>query len=133
VKNKLGKAKVRTEKKQKHGAKKEAVLEKSKAIKKVDPIKAAEVKAKKLAAIHPRVEDYAAFMAAENASYNLIRKRTIQKIKLDKELIKKAAKSLVSFHTGAKKPNDLLDADEDFIYVEIILSMVPEQYSIRPV
>lgn len=57
--------------------KQEALACKSKAIRKVDPVKAAEVKAKKLAAIKPKVDDYAAFMNAENHAYNQLRKRTI--------------------------------------------------------
>lgn len=105
---------------------------KSKGIKKVDPIKAAEEKKKKINTVKPKIDDYAAFVKAENHAYNQLRKRTIQKIKLDKELIKKAAKSLIKYHSGSKKQNDLLDQDDDFIYIEIVLSKVPEEFSIRP-
>lgn len=93
---------------------------------------AAEKKEKAKTAAKPKVADYAAFVNAENHAYNQLRKRTIALLKLDKELIKKATKSLLKFNLGAKKPNDLLEGDDDFIYLEIILSKVPEEISIRP-
>ena len=64
--------------------------------------------------------------------YDKIRKRTIQTIKLDKELIKKASKALIKHHNTSKNQFNLLDNGEDFIYLEIIMSQVPEKYSVRP-
>lgn len=47
----------------------EALSLKQKAIKKIDPIKAAEKKQKRMGKNKPKIEDYAAFIHAENHAY----------------------------------------------------------------
>jgi len=54
-------------------------------------------------------------------------------VPFDKDQIKEAAKALITYHNASKKPNQLLDTNDDFLYVEIILSEVPDKHSIRPV
>jgi uncharacterized protein with ATP-grasp and redox domains len=73
------------------------------------------------------------FLAAETEKYRRIRKRTIEKLQVDKELVKKAVKALLKHYNNTKAKNNLLDVDDDFIYVTITLSHVPEKYSIRPI
>lgn len=99
----------------------------------MDTAVVAEKKAKVKAVVKPKIADYASFVSAETQAYNQLRKKTIAKIKMDKEQIKKAAKSLLKYYSSVKKSNDLLDNGDDFIYIEIVLSKVPEEFSIRPV
>lgn len=56
------------------------------------------------------------------------------KITLDKDLIKKAVKSLKN-HYATKNQNstNLFDTQDDFIYLEINLAKIPEKFSIRPI
>ncbi|EGR27405.1 hypothetical protein IMG5_195870 [Ichthyophthirius multifiliis] len=82
--------------------------------------------------VNPLIKDYSLYVSQENAKYQKLRKSSIKHIKLDKNLIKKAAKELINFYTKSKQTNNLLDLQDDFIYIEIILSQIPENYSIRP-
>lgn len=79
------------------------------------------------------VNKYSEFVKTENARYNRIRRRTIELVKVDKYQVKKAIKALVTHYNNTKSKNNLLDSGDDFIYLEIILSEVPTQYSIRPI
>lgn len=77
---------------------------------------------------------YSEFVKTETLKYAKLRKRTIEKISLDKTLIKKAAKALLTHHENLKKKSrNLLDTGDDFIYLEIVMSQVPTQYSIKPI
>lgn len=78
------------------------------------------------------VNKYSEFVKTENAKYNRIRRRTIEVLKVDKYQVKKAIKALITHYNNTKNKNQLLDSGDDFIYLEIILSEVPTQYSIRP-
>jgi ribosome biogenesis protein UTP30 len=78
------------------------------------------------------VNKYSEFVRTENAKYNRIRRRTIEVLKVDKYQVKKAIKALITHYNNTKNKNQLLDSNDDFIYLEIILSEVPTQYSIRP-
>lgn len=78
------------------------------------------------------VNKYSEFVKTENAKYNRIRRRTIEVLKLDKYQVKKAIKALITHYNNNKNSHKLLDSGDDFIYLEIILSEVPTQYSIRP-
>lgn len=111
----------------------EKVSKKSKRIKKTNkPKPAEEVKKPKAIPLIPKIENYADFVNTENTKIQKIRQRTIAKIKLDKNLIKKAVKSLLQYSHKKLNPKDLLETGDSFIYLEITLSQVPEKYSIRP-
>jgi hypothetical protein len=77
---------------------------------------------------------YADFVKTETLKYLKMRKRTIEKLPLDKDQVKKAVKALITHYQNEKsKSKNLLDTGDDFIYLEIIMSQVPEKYSIRPI
>jgi ribosome biogenesis protein UTP30 len=79
------------------------------------------------------IKNFASFSKEQAEKYARLRRKTITKIQLDKHQIKNAVQALITFHNNNKKKNQLLDNDEDFIYLEIVLSEVPARYSIRPV
>lgn len=61
------------------------LLKKSKSIKKVNSKVVSEKKAKAKLLVKPKVSNYSEFVNAENQAYNQLRKKTIARIKLDKE------------------------------------------------
>lgn len=78
--------------------------------------------------------DYNEFYNTKQLTLQKIKARTIKNLVLDKNLIKTATKSLKTHYNNQNtKKNDLLDNQDDFIYLEINLAKVPETYSIRPV
>jgi len=79
------------------------------------------------------IKTYGQVVKEQAEKYARLRRKTITKIQLDKYQIKNAVQSLITYHNANKKKNQLLDNDEDFIYLEIVLSEVPAKYSIRPV
>lgn len=54
-------------------------------------------------------------------------------IELDHNLVKKAARILLDKHNEARNAKNLLDINEQFVYLEINLGKVPEHYSIKPI
>jgi len=58
--------------------------------------------------------------------------KAIKNISLDKNQIKKAVESLLKYVELNKNPTDLVSKQE-FIYVAIDLSRIPEQHSVRPI
>jgi len=80
------------------------------------------------------VNRYADFVKTETLKYLKIRKRTIEKLQIDKNQVKKAVKALITHYQNQQsKSNNLLATGDDFIYLEIVMSQVPEKYSIRPI
>lgn len=79
------------------------------------------------------VNHYSEFVKVNTVKYMKIRNTTIKKLAIDKNLVKKASKALLAHYQSSKKSNNLLDSGDDFIYLEIVLSQVPTQYTIRPV
>ena len=79
------------------------------------------------------IASYPEFVKTETLKYKKIRERTIKKIIIDKELVKKAVKGLIKHHENTKNKFNLLDSGDEFIYLEIIMSQVPTEYSIRPI
>lgn len=54
-----------------------------------------------------------------------------KKIKLDKKVVDKCIQALLKHHESHKSA-DILDINDDLVYVEVIVSQVPSAYSIRP-
>jgi len=79
------------------------------------------------------IKRYGEFVKTQNNKYMRIRKRTIETLKFDKNQIKKATKSLLSFFEKQKSQNQHFDKREDFIYLEITLNLAPPQYNVRPI
>jgi hypothetical protein len=60
-----------------------------------------------------------------------IRSKLPKVLTIDKKQVAAAVKALKQLN--AKKPKDLLDIGDDFVYIEVILTRVPEKHSIKPV
>jgi hypothetical protein len=56
----------------------------------------------------------------------------IKNILLDKNQIKKAVESLNKYSLEHRDPTDLTDK-QDYVYVTLDLSKIPEQHSVRPI
>ena len=78
------------------------------------------------------VNKFGEFIKTSSIKYNRIRRRTIEVLKIDKYQVKKAVQALQTFYKANQNTNQLFGQEDDFIYLEIILSQVPEKYSIRP-
>ena len=107
------------------------ISSKSKKIKK----KKLEEEIKPIKKIKPRIGNYGEFVKQETSKLKKIKKRTYEKIKIDRELVQKAVSSLLKHHHKEKEAekHDILEGEKDFVYLEVNLSQVPEEYSIRPI
>ncbi len=123
--------------KEKQVAKKEAKKEnKAEAVKEAKEVKKVEEETKEEVEQESNgldVKNFAQIAQAQTEKYNRIRRQIMADVPFDKEQIKEAAKALITYHNASKKPNQLLDSNDDFLYVEIVLSEVPDKHSIRPV
>lgn len=78
--------------------------------------------------------NYSDFVRTATLKYSRIRKRTIQHLTIDKNLVKKAVKALLAHAEKSKEGKfNLLDTGDDFIYLEIVMSQVPSKHSIKPI
>jgi hypothetical protein len=78
--------------------------------------------------------NYSDFVRTATLKYSRTRKRTIQKLSIDKNLVKKATKALLAHNEKSKEGKfNLLDTGDDFIYLEIVMSQVPSKHSIKPI
>ena len=57
----------------------------------------------------------------------------LEKLILDKKQIKKAILALQSLMESNKNQNNLFTNEDEFVYLEINLNKVPDNYSIRPI
>lgn len=69
--------------------------------------------------------------ALKLAKLATIRTNLTKHLKLDNKLVQKAITVLKSI--SAQKKNNILDIGDDFVYIEIVLSRVPQKHSIRPI
>lgn len=78
--------------------------------------------------------NYSDFVRTSTLKYSRIRKQTIKKLVIDKNLVKKAVKALLAHNEKSKEGKfNLLDTGDDFIYLEIVMSQVPTKHSIKPI
>ena len=75
---------------------------------------------------------HAKYMRVRNARLTKRRNAAISFIKLDKFQVKKAVDCLLEFAERTKNPTDLF-GEEGFIYIEVVMNKIPEEYSVRPV
>lgn len=75
--------------------------------------------------------DFEAYRELKSKRYSKYRKEAAKNIILDKFLVKGAVESLKKYEESHKS-SDLFE-NEGFIYLEIVLAKLPEEYSIRPV
>jgi ribosome biogenesis protein UTP30 len=83
--------------------------------------------------VFKKIENYSEFALAETRKYQKIRKNTIAKIPIDAKQVKQAVKALLAHYESTKSQKNLLDSNDDFIYIEIVMGKVPTEYSIRPI
>jgi ribosome biogenesis protein UTP30 len=75
--------------------------------------------------------DYEQYLELKSKRYNRYRKEVIRQIVLDKFQVKKAVEALKAFEESHQ--SDELFENEGFVYLEVVLAVVPEEYSIKPV
>lgn len=79
------------------------------------------------------LDNYSDFVKEETSKYLKIRKQTIKQLPIDPQQVKQAVKALVKYFNKTKSSSNLLDTNDDFIYLEVVMSKVPTKYSIRPI
>ena len=122
-------------------AKEQVVQEKGKKDKKVPVVKdeakngnsAAPAKKIKEKKVLKKIEDFNKFTRLRVVKEARVKKTLSEKVDVESTQILKAVKCIQSFVKQKKESSKLLLEDEDeFVYLEITMSKLPEEYSIRP-
>jgi len=80
-----------------------------------------------------KIEDFNKFTRIRAVKEAKKKKEIAEHITIDAASILKAVKCLQKFNTEKKeKSKFLLEEDDEFLYIEVTLSKLPEEYSIRP-
>lgn len=79
-----------------------------------------------------KIKDFRVHIEELEASKGKMLKKVKAEVKFDKTQVKKATEILKEFYGKNKKKTELLESDDGFIYVEVVLNKLPEEYSMRP-
>lgn len=91
-------------------------------------------KKKKERRVLKKIEDFNKFHKVRSVKEALFKKGLKETIVLDPTLVLKAVNALLKFKKQKKeKSTFLLEEEDEFLYLEITLSKLPESYSIRPI
>lgn len=83
--------------------------------------------------LRKKIEDFNKFTKLKQIKEAKKKRELLEVITLDAQLVQKAAQSLVDFQKKQKASSrSLVEEDDEFLYVEVTLSKLPESYSIRP-
>jgi len=82
-----------------------------------------------------KVEDHEGEHFRTTTTFQKLKAQCVKTISLDKNLIKEATNALKQHAkvSAASKKDDLLEDDNDFIYIEVILAEVPTKHAVRPI
>jgi len=80
-----------------------------------------------------KIKDFTVHIEKLEALKKKILKKVKDQVKLDKNQIKQAIEILQGLSSKDKKKTELLDSDDGFIYIEVVLNKLPDEYSMRPV
>jgi len=80
-----------------------------------------------------KIKDFRVHIEKIESDKKKILKKVKDHVKLDKSQIKQAIDVLKEISSKDKKKTELLDSDDGFIYIEVALNKLPDEYSMRPV
>lgn len=80
-----------------------------------------------------KIDNYHNYITEKLEKIRELKEKAKLKINLDTKLLKKAVKVLLDLHEKKRNPKNLLETNEEFIYVEISFNKLPEKFSIRPI
>lgn len=80
-----------------------------------------------------KIEDFNEFKAEQEAKLANQRSTVSKNIKFNNKELQSIVKQLSAFAEKLSSSNPLLNVEDEFIYIEVTASKLPENYSIRPV
>lgn len=80
-----------------------------------------------------KIKDFAKHILESQKSKATTQKQISGSVKFNAKQLKAAITALIEYDSGTKQKNQLLDSEDGFLYLDVIVNKLPDEHSIRPV